>query len=292
MVKVSILMPAYNAEKYIASAIESIIQQSYTDWELIIVDDCSPDKTADICMYYMENDARIKLYRNEKNCGISKNKNIALALSTGKYIAFCDDDDVMTVDSLKDNVALAEKYEADVVRWSYRTVKIGSDNTITEQIDRKCHDSVYLSRDEMFEDYSNIHELLSCDWTALYKREMIERYNITFNTEYKFGGEDTDFNIQVLEYVNKMVMNSNIYYYWNLRRNHSTTAKRNINFCYTMMQVAYKEYMLLKTNNRLNMWSEYALGYEKLIFDYSKRLSKYEQKLVNEKMNVELWRKV
>lgn len=289
MVKVSILMPAYNADKYIANAIRSVIQQSYTNWELIIVDDCSKDATAEICMNFIKNDNRIKLYHNEQNCGISENKNKALSFSKGEYIAFCDDDDIMAPDSLRDNIILAEKYDADVVRWSYRTVQVGSDNQVTDQIDRKCHDSVYLNKNDMFNDYANVHELLSCDWTALYKKELIERYNIRFNTEYKFGGEDTDFNIQILKHVNKMVMNSHIYYFWYLRRNHSTTAKRNINFCYTMMEVALNEYKLLCENNKQDIWNMYSSEYKKLILDYARRLSTDEQLLVNEKLKAEEW---
>ena len=95
---VSVVMPAYNGEKYIADAIESIINQSYTEWELIIVDDASIDNTLDVIKKYK--DDRISLYINDKNRGISYSTNLAISKSNGKYIALLDDDDIATKDRL------------------------------------------------------------------------------------------------------------------------------------------------------------------------------------------------
>ena len=289
MPKISILMPAYNAEKYISEALESIRNQSYYDWETIIVDDCSSDATAEICSEYAKKDDRIKFYKNDDNCGISENKNRALLLASGKYIAFCDDDDVMQVDALKDNIRLIETYDADLVRWSYKTINMNEENLITSEIERKCRDKVYLNREEMFGDYDNIHELLSCDWTGLYRKSLLDEYHITFNVNYRYGGEDTDFNIQVLKYVNSVVMNSKVYYNWYLRKRHSTTAKRNINFCYTMMEVAESEYNLLCNNQKKEIWPAYAEFYKKLITDYAAGLYEDEKLKVLKKLKAEIW---
>lgn len=95
MPKVSILMPAYNAERYIVAAIESVIAQSYGDWELIIVDDASSDNTGVICDQYALKDKRIKILHHAENKGISIGKNEALKHASGEYITFCDDDDIM-----------------------------------------------------------------------------------------------------------------------------------------------------------------------------------------------------
>ena len=89
--KVSVIMPSYNTGKYISDSINSVINQTYKDWELIIVDDCSTDDTVDIIRSF--NDERIILLQNEKNSGAAISRNYALRKADGKWIAFLDSDD-------------------------------------------------------------------------------------------------------------------------------------------------------------------------------------------------------
>lgn len=96
---VSIIMPAYNTEKYVYQSIQSVINQTYTNWELIIVDDCSKDNTYDIVKKL--EDKRIKYYKNDVNCGAALTRNKALQLAKGRYIAFLDSDDLWHKDKLK-----------------------------------------------------------------------------------------------------------------------------------------------------------------------------------------------
>lgn len=98
---VSVLMTAYNREKYIAEAIESVLLSSYTNFEFIIVDDCSRDQTVSIAKSYAKNDDRIKVYINEKNLGDYPNRNKAASYATGKYIKYIDADDVLYFYSLE-----------------------------------------------------------------------------------------------------------------------------------------------------------------------------------------------
>jgi glycosyltransferase involved in cell wall biosynthesis len=97
---VSVLMTAYNREQYIAEAIESVLASTYTNFELIIVDDVSQDKTVEIARGYVDNDDRVKLHINKKNLGDYPNRNNAVGLATGKYIMFCDSDDMFFPDSV------------------------------------------------------------------------------------------------------------------------------------------------------------------------------------------------
>ncbi len=92
--KVSVLMPAYNAEKYIGEAVESILNQTFTDFELIIIDDCSTDKTWEIIQEYAEKDKRIVSVKNERNIGISWTRNKLITLSKCKYTVWQDADDI------------------------------------------------------------------------------------------------------------------------------------------------------------------------------------------------------
>lgn len=106
---VSIVMPAYNAEKYIGEAIESVLQQTYTNIELIIVEDCSTDGTLDVIKHYEDN--RIILERNLMNRGIAFSTNRGIELSKGKYIALLDDDDMATIDRIELQVSYLEENE-------------------------------------------------------------------------------------------------------------------------------------------------------------------------------------
>jgi len=98
---VSIITPTYNCGKFIAETIESIQAQTYTNWELIIVDDCSKDNTEEIVKVYMEKDARIKYHRLETNSGAAVARTTAMKLAEGEYMAFCDSDDLWMPDKLE-----------------------------------------------------------------------------------------------------------------------------------------------------------------------------------------------
>jgi glycosyltransferase involved in cell wall biosynthesis len=97
---VSVLMTSYNREQYIAAAIESVLASTYSNFELLIVDDLSHDKTVKIATSYLAKDGRIQLYINEKNLGDYPNRNNAVGLAKGKYIMFCDSDDMFFPDSI------------------------------------------------------------------------------------------------------------------------------------------------------------------------------------------------
>ena len=107
---VSVLMTAYNREKYIAEAIESVIASTYTDWELIIVDDCSKDRTLEIAKSYENKDSRIKVYQNEKNLGDYSNRNKAASYARGKYLKYLDADDIIYSHGLEVMVKSMEKF--------------------------------------------------------------------------------------------------------------------------------------------------------------------------------------
>jgi glycosyltransferase involved in cell wall biosynthesis len=107
---VSVLMTAYNREKYIGEAIESILSSKYQNFELIIVDDCSIDNTLGIAKCYEIQDKRIKVYNNEKNLGQFKNRNKAASYARGKYIKYADSDDIFYPYTLDVMVNAMEKF--------------------------------------------------------------------------------------------------------------------------------------------------------------------------------------
>jgi glycosyltransferase involved in cell wall biosynthesis len=107
---VSIITPAYNSEKFISDAIQSVQKQTYLDWEMIIVDDCSKDKTVEIIQNFMEDDHRIHLIQFQKNSGAGIARNTALTAAKGRYIAFLDSDDIWKPEKLSKQIEFMQTH--------------------------------------------------------------------------------------------------------------------------------------------------------------------------------------
>src|SRR5258708_16190742 len=112
---VSVLMTAYNREKYIAEAIESVMASTYVNFELIILDDCSKDKTVEIARKYETRDKRIRVYVNEENLGDYPNRNQAASYANGKYLKYLDSDDIIYYFGLDVMVNSMEKFPKPVI---------------------------------------------------------------------------------------------------------------------------------------------------------------------------------
>lgn len=117
MVSVSVLLPSYNHEKYIGETIESVLNQTFSDFEFIIIGDCSPDNSVEIIKKYVDKDDRIKFYIHDKNMGIAKTENELIDLAKGKYIAFLNSDDVWHESKLEKQLNLLEKDE-NLIIWT------------------------------------------------------------------------------------------------------------------------------------------------------------------------------
>ncbi len=114
---VSIIMPAYNCADYIADSIRSVLSQTYTNWELLIVDDCSTDKTAEVIASF--NDKRIHYRRNERNMRASATRNEALKQAQGRYIAFLDSDDMWLPEKLERQIAFMQEHNYSITYAPY-----------------------------------------------------------------------------------------------------------------------------------------------------------------------------
>lgn len=117
--RVSIGMPVYNGERYIEQAIESILAQTFSDFELIISDNASTDRTADICRSYAERDRRIRYCRNETNIGYGRNQNLVIELSSGEYFLCAHHDDVRAPQCLERCIEILEKNPSVVLCYTY-----------------------------------------------------------------------------------------------------------------------------------------------------------------------------
>lgn len=116
---ISIITPSYNSSNYIAKTIESVINQSYAGWELIIVDDCSIDNSVEIINSYIIQDSRIRLIQLDKNFGAAVARNTGIENAKGQFIAFLDSDDFWHPEKLEKQLKYFEKYDVDVVFSEY-----------------------------------------------------------------------------------------------------------------------------------------------------------------------------
>lgn len=116
---ISVVIPAYNAEKYLRQTLESVLEQTYDDYEVIIVDDASKDGTAAIATEFVQRDPRIHYYVNEKNSGVAYTRNRGVSLAKNDWIAFVDSDDTWHREKLQLQAELAEKGGVDIIATGY-----------------------------------------------------------------------------------------------------------------------------------------------------------------------------
>lgn len=225
MVKVSVIMPVYNSEKYVENTIKTILAQSMKEFELILVDDGSIDKSGQICDRLAETDSRIIVIHKE-NGGISSARNVGLENAKGEYIAFCDNDDEYLPGLLEDNYKLALEYDADLVRFNRKLESIDEKGRINSSTSH-CPDVCYVCS-EFAENYDTLGNFGNV-WGGLYRKSIIEIQQCRFDETIKFGFEDQMFNLKFLPYCKKIVFNSKTYYKWIQRQTHSTSKKFNHN---------------------------------------------------------------
>lgn len=200
---VSILMTSWNREKYIADAIESVLASAYNNFELIIVDDGSTDRTVAIGKEYEEKDNRIKVYRNEKNLGQFPNRNKAASLAKGKYLKYVDSDDMIRPDTLSTMVEAMESFEG---------VGIGLVYGNKEKIEFSMNTFKILEpRLAYLWHYTNGGLLFPGPTGCIYKRELFIKLN-SFSVDLGINA-DVYLNLKMAA-VSKTVLFSNELIHW------------------------------------------------------------------------------
>ena len=172
---ISVIIPVYNVEKYIERCLESVQAQSFTDFEVLMVDDGSPDKSAELAEKYTA-DSRFKLIR-QKNGGPGVARNTALAQAQGEYVAFVDSDDAVTGDFLEKLYAAAIQTHADVVMCGY---------LLCDKNGRRTHEKILIKRPDVYTGEEIMNDLLrdvsvKCFlWNKLWKRSLFTDNGIVF----------------------------------------------------------------------------------------------------------------
>ncbi len=164
--KVSVVMPAYNAEAYIEAAVHSVLRQTWTDFELIVVDDCSQDATVDIVRKLAKEDRRITLLQNTQNSGASASRNTGIVYANGEWIAFLDSDDLWREDKLRKQLALLEQHPDAVLSY-----------TASAFIDEAGREYSYVMEAEPETTYKTLlrKNLLSCS-SVMVRRDVMLRH--------------------------------------------------------------------------------------------------------------------
>lgn len=215
MALVSVVMPIYNAEKYLAQAIESVLNQTLEDFELILVNDGSQDTSFEICETYAKKDARIKVI-NQENGGICAARNRGLEEASGEYLAFIDNDDVYLPDLLEENYRLAKKYDADILKYGYRFIKYKKFSPASICSSGKLDEEqiLIIKKEDLKEKYRQINnaDLLVYVWDGFFKTALVKSQKIAFDTVFKAGHEDRVFCMQLYPHVGCIVINPKIYY--------------------------------------------------------------------------------
>lgn len=225
---ISIIMPVYNSVEYLEKTVESVLSQTFSDFELIMVDDGSSDGSAELCDAISEKDERVKVIHKE-NGGISSARNAGLKAARGEYIAFCDDDDKYLPDLLKDNYALAKQYDADMVRFKRLKISKKLNGRVVKTKDDLRQFAVLQGREEIGKNYAAIRSSYLAVWSGLFRNNLIREHNISFPRFMRYGQEDGYFMFSCYRFAESIVLNPKIYYYWIQRERHSTTGKFNKN---------------------------------------------------------------
>lgn len=206
---VSIIVPIYNAEKYLDSCIQSVLRQTYTNWELILIDDGSTDKSGRIAEEYGFADERITVF-HQKNLGVSLARNQGIDEATGNYVVFLDADDELIEDCLAKTVNIAEETNADVVAG------------------RSCEnqelfqDRIIWTGAEALENSLKDHLFTYSAWAKLIRREFIGKTRFTPDIRIN---EDSYFVFQLLCKQNVFVLTNDVIYFY---RANSESSSRTV----------------------------------------------------------------
>lgn len=188
---VSIVVPVWNAEKYLPACLDSIRAQTMPDWECILVDDGSPDTSGAVCDEYAARDSRFTVIHKE-NGGVSGARNAGLEAARGKWVAFCDSDDRMSPVLLETALDLQTRYPDRAVLWNFTRSADGLTAAKAEQ------PPVLLRTRWQMETVARDTVLMNPVWNKLFERERLQRHALRFDTgmgaaELDFKSEDSDF---------------------------------------------------------------------------------------------------
>ncbi len=220
---ISVIVPVYNVEKYLERCIKSILMQTYRNFELILVDDGSPDNSGKICDEYAIKDNRVKVIHKE-NTGVSDSRNVGIIQSIGEYITFVDSDDYISENMLQKMYNDLNRNDADMVIIGRNIVNENNNSIMFQKNNKfKVLDSEQALKELMIEkDFNGV------SWGKLYKKKLFDKYKFCVNTKI---AEDLELLYKIISICNKIVLDTEEgLYFWNNRSDSVTKSQYNDNW--------------------------------------------------------------
>ena len=219
MPKYSVIIPVYNAEKTLRRCVDSLLDQNYSDMELILVNDGSPDGSLAICRDYQVRDARVRVI-DKPNGGVSTARNAGLDVATGEYVLFVDSDDYVSEDYFQELDRLSAEFEYDCVLFS---LAMQNGNRTTYRIlDSFCAKDVEIATPKFCE--ALYKKFLTSPINKRYTRALIEKVNVRF-PEHLYVGEDKIFSLRYILQCKTCVISSKVLYTVDISDQNSLSRK-------------------------------------------------------------------
>lgn len=209
---ISVIVPVYNAEKYLHRCIDSILSQTFTDFELLLIDDGSKDSSGDICDEYAKKDTRVKVF-HKGNGGVSSARNIGLANTNGEAICFADSDDFFFPDAFENYL----KSDADLVLQGYVTTDVKDGRKITKVLGgRKCStpETIHNALLDMF-NYGMFFGIL---WNKMLRADIIHKHCLQFDENISWR-EDELFLLQYFSHIKSVEIMETLAYNYTVNDN-------------------------------------------------------------------------
>lgn len=215
---VSIIVPVYNVERYLARCIQSLVKQSYKQIEVILIDDGSSDSSPQLCDRFANQYEMVKTV-HEQNRGVSAARNKGLDIATGDFILFVDSDDVVNVNYVQ---SFIDKHmQADLVIGSIKDIYVNQQGDVYEQR-RRVHKAP--QRGILREEYYKLLEFLRVPVGKLYKKDIIDAHQLRFNEVLSIA-EDQVFNFSYYRYIKSYVLSTqSVYQYYHFKSVRSLSA--------------------------------------------------------------------
>lgn len=210
MVDISIIIPVFNIAEYISECIESLLRQTFENYEIIIIDDGSSDGSSNLCEKYRDRYHKIQYYRIENN-GVSNARNVGMSLATGQYIVFVDGDDVVADTYLEDLISLVRNDRYDWGAIGYTNDK--------NALGRICSQDYHVIESGQIK-YSILTDITFGGylWNKIFSRNVIEKNHLTFKSGI-FVWEDLMFVLAYANYVTRCAVYKKIGYFYRVRAN-------------------------------------------------------------------------
>ena len=219
---ISIIVPIYNVENYLRMCLDSIQNQTYKNFECLLINDGSPDNSAEICREYVAKDSRFRYFEKE-NGGLSSARNYGIDRAEGSFITFVDPDDWLDPDYLEILYLKMMEYDADVAIATYKKYSVSDGCYYFHVFDQDYYEKVYTG-DELLAELpyrESFDSTFNVSWGKLFKRSLL--YSLVFN-EQRVMGEDLEFNFKVFLRLNKCLYIHKPLY--NFRQHNSSTRAR------------------------------------------------------------------